>query len=170
MSRIYYGGKFFDYPLRPLNALRNLGVVEAVRCVGSYVWARVRPPKDQHNFEGWVAARFGWRLYRIFFKTYTEKVWGVPATDDPGRLGRAAHQGPVAGRTAMRERAAAPARPDRDHQPHRGVPVPEVRPRHDVGARAAELVADDGVEVRPQRPGHRSRTTTAADGRRRRRR
>jgi protoporphyrinogen oxidase len=47
----------------------------------SYVWARLRPPKDQSNFEGWVAARFGWRLYRIFFKTYTEKVWGVPATE-----------------------------------------------------------------------------------------
>ncbi len=47
----------------------------------SYLWARIRPPKDQSNFEGWVAARFGWRLYRIFFKTYTEKVWGVPATE-----------------------------------------------------------------------------------------
>ena len=47
----------------------------------SYVWARVRPPKDQTNFEGWTTSRFGWRLYRIFFKTYTEKVWGVPATE-----------------------------------------------------------------------------------------
>ncbi len=81
MSRIYYGGKFFDYPLKPVNALRSLGVVEAVRCVASYGWARVRPPKDQSTFEGWVAARFGCRLYRIFFKTYTEKVWGVPATE-----------------------------------------------------------------------------------------
>ncbi|MGE0308592.1 MAG: FAD-dependent oxidoreductase, partial [Acidimicrobiia bacterium] len=79
MSRIYYRGKYFDYPLRAFNALRNLGVVEAVKCVGSYVSVRVRPPKDQSTFEGWTAARFGWRLYRIFFKTYTEKVWGVPA-------------------------------------------------------------------------------------------
>jgi protoporphyrinogen oxidase len=79
MSRIYYDGKFFDYPLKAGNALRNLGVVEAVLCVASYVWARVRPPRDQTNFEGWVTARFGARLYRIFFKTYTEKVWGVPA-------------------------------------------------------------------------------------------
>jgi protoporphyrinogen oxidase len=46
----------------------------------SYAWVKVRPPKDQTTFEGWVAARFGWRLYRIFFKTYTEKVWGMPAT------------------------------------------------------------------------------------------
>ncbi len=81
MSRIFYGGKYYDYPLRAMNALRNLGVVEAVRCVASYAWARVRPPKDQSNFEGWVSARFGRRLYHHFFKTYTEKVWGVPATE-----------------------------------------------------------------------------------------
>src|SRR3954447_692078 len=80
MSRIYYNNKFFDYPLKAGNALSSLGIIEALRCVLSYVWARVRPPKDQSNFEGWVAARFGYRLYRIFFKTYTEKVWGIPAT------------------------------------------------------------------------------------------
>ena len=80
MSRIYYRGKLFDYPLKPVNALRNLGVLEAVRCLASYAWVRLRPPADQSTFEGWVAARFGWRLYRIFFKTYTEKVWGVAAT------------------------------------------------------------------------------------------
>jgi len=81
MSRIYYNNKFFDYPLKAGNALTSLGILEALRCVLSYLWVRVRPPKDQSNFEGWVAARFGWRLYRIFFKTYTEKVWGVPATE-----------------------------------------------------------------------------------------
>ncbi|OZV84584.1 FAD-dependent oxidoreductase [Micromonospora echinospora] len=81
MSRIHYRGRLFDYPLRAGNALGNLGVVEAVRCVGSYVWTRVRPPKDQSHFEGWVSARFGTRLYRMFFKTYTEKVWGMPATE-----------------------------------------------------------------------------------------
>ena len=81
MSRILYRGKLFDYPLKPFNALFGLGVLEAIRCVLSYALVRVRPPKDQSNFEGWVAARFGWRLYGIFFKTYTEKVWGVPATD-----------------------------------------------------------------------------------------
>jgi protoporphyrinogen oxidase len=81
MSRILYAGKLFDYPLKPMNALTNLGVVEAVRSVASYVKAKIRPPRDQSHFEGWVAARFGYRLYRIFFKTYTEKVWGMPATD-----------------------------------------------------------------------------------------
>ena len=78
MSRISYQGKLYDYPLKAGNALKNLGIIEAVRCVLSYVWVRIHPPKDQSNFEGWVAARFGWRLYRIFFKTYTEKLWGIP--------------------------------------------------------------------------------------------
>jgi len=79
MSRIFYGGKFYDYPLKPANALRNLGIIESIRCVLSYLWVRVHPPKDQTTFEGYTAARFGWRLYGIFFKTYTEKVWGVDA-------------------------------------------------------------------------------------------
>ena len=82
-SRIFYDGKYFDYPLRAFNALRNLGPIEAVRCVASYAMARVRPPKDQTNYEGWLVARFGWRLYRTFFKTYTEKVWGVPVASMP---------------------------------------------------------------------------------------
>ena len=81
MSRIFYDGKFYDYPLKAGNALRNLGVFEALLCVLSYVWARIRPPRDQDSLEGWVAARFGWRLYRTFFKTYNEKVWGVPASE-----------------------------------------------------------------------------------------
>jgi protoporphyrinogen oxidase len=81
LSRIMYNGKFFDYPLKPLNALTGLGLVEAIRCLISYVVTQIKPPKDQSNFETWVAARFGWRLYRIFFKTYTEKVWGVPANE-----------------------------------------------------------------------------------------
>lgn len=79
MSRILYRGRLYDYPLRATNALKNLGLVEALKCVGSYLWVRISPPQDQSTFEGWVAARFGWRLYRTFFKTYTEKVWGVPA-------------------------------------------------------------------------------------------
>lgn len=80
MSRIHYRGKFFDYPLRATNALFGLGIWTSFMCVLSYLWVRIRPPRDQSTFEGWVAARFGWRLYRIFFKTYTEKVWGVPAS------------------------------------------------------------------------------------------
>jgi protoporphyrinogen oxidase len=82
-SRIYYQGKFYDYPLVASNALRNLGILEAVRCVLSYVWARIRPPKNQDMYEGWLAARFGWRLYNHFFRTYTEKVWGHPPSEMP---------------------------------------------------------------------------------------
>ena len=80
MSRILYRGTLFDYPLQPMKALRGLGIVEALRCALSFAKVKLLPPKDQSHFEGWVAARFGWRLYSIFFKTYTEKVWGVPAT------------------------------------------------------------------------------------------
>lgn len=80
MSRIFYEGDFYDYPLKAFNALRNLGPIEALRCVASYGWVRLRPPKDTSNFESWTASRFGWRLYRMFFKTYTEKVWGVDAS------------------------------------------------------------------------------------------
>jgi protoporphyrinogen oxidase len=79
-SRILYRGRFYAYPLRPLQALRNLGTAEAIRCALSYVWARLRPPADQSHLEGWVRARFGTRLYRHFFRSYNEKVWGVPAT------------------------------------------------------------------------------------------
>jgi protoporphyrinogen oxidase len=81
MSRIYYQGKFYDYPIRPMNALRNLGVIEATRCVASYLWARVHPPADQTTLEGYIAANYGWRLYRHFFKTYNETVWGVSAAE-----------------------------------------------------------------------------------------
>ena len=81
LSRIYYRGKFYDYPISAMNALRNLGPIEAVRCVASYLWVRVHPPEDKSTLEGFVASRFGWRLYRHFFKTQSEKVWGVPCTE-----------------------------------------------------------------------------------------
>jgi protoporphyrinogen oxidase len=81
LSRIYYRGKFYDYPIVPMNALKNLGPVEAVRCVLSYLWVRIHPPRDKETLEGFVASRFGWRLYRHFFKTQSEKVWGVPCTE-----------------------------------------------------------------------------------------
>jgi protoporphyrinogen oxidase len=81
MSHIYYRGKFIDYPIKPMNALRALGLVEAFRIVGSYIWVRIHPPKNQHMLEGFYAARFGWRLYGHLFKTYNEKVWGIPTAE-----------------------------------------------------------------------------------------
>ncbi len=82
-SRIFYKGKYYDYPVRPFNALKNLGPTEALLCGLSYFRARVFKPKDQTNYEGWLVARFGRRLYHHLFKTYTEKVWGVPVSDMP---------------------------------------------------------------------------------------
>jgi protoporphyrinogen oxidase len=83
LSRIYYDGKYYDYPLKPFNALKNLGLREAFLCLTSYAGARVRPPRDQTTLEGWIAARFGRRLYNHFFKTYNEKLWGVPTSKLP---------------------------------------------------------------------------------------
>jgi len=77
LSRIYYQGKYYDYPIKPLNALRNLGFIEALRCMVSYVWAKVRPPKDQSTLEGYVVADYGRRLYEHFFRTYNIKLWNV---------------------------------------------------------------------------------------------
>ena len=81
LSRIYYREHFFDYPLKALNALTGLGPVEAVRIALSYLQARLFPHREETNFEQWVTNRFGSRLYQIFFKTYTEKVWGLPCME-----------------------------------------------------------------------------------------
>ncbi len=75
-SKIYYGGNFYAYPLKPLEAFSQLGVVESARCVLSFLKARLKPVPSPHSFEDWVVNEFGERLFRIFFKTYTEKVWG----------------------------------------------------------------------------------------------
>lgn len=76
-SRIFYKGKFYSYPLRAFEALRNLGLFESALCVLSYFRSRAFPHRDPKSFHQWVANQFGERLFRIFFKTYTEKVWGM---------------------------------------------------------------------------------------------
>ncbi len=78
LSRIYYKNKFFHYPLQPMNALFGLGIVETVRCVVSYAKAQLFKIKPETSLDAWVTNRFGRRLFEIFFKTYTEKVWGIP--------------------------------------------------------------------------------------------
>ena len=80
-SRIHYAGQFFSYPLRAGETLRKLGVIESIRCVLSYAAARLRPIHPVVSFEEWVINHFGERLYRAFFKTYTEKVWGIPCRE-----------------------------------------------------------------------------------------
>jgi len=81
MSRIYWNGKFLDYPLDGMDVIRKLGPVELTRCLISYLWAAITPKGEEKSLEQWVSNRFGKRLYQHFFKTYTEKVWGVPASE-----------------------------------------------------------------------------------------
>lgn len=80
LSRIYYRGRFFNYPLDLFNVLPNLGLFESLRIVSSYLKARVRPCPQEETFEQWVTNRFGRHLYETFFRTYTEKVWGIPCS------------------------------------------------------------------------------------------
>jgi protoporphyrinogen oxidase len=81
MSRIYYEGKFYSYPLRAFEALWNLGIVRSALCMASFAKAQVFPNKRVKSFEDWTVNQFGWKLYSIFFKTYTEKVWGMPCDE-----------------------------------------------------------------------------------------
>jgi len=81
LSRIHYDGQFFDYPLKATNALLGLGILEAAIVGASYAKARLAPSLPETTFEQWVSNRFGRRLYSIFFKTYTEKVWGMPCSE-----------------------------------------------------------------------------------------
>ena len=81
LSRIHYDGHFFNYPLKLTNALAGLGIVEAALVGLSYAKAMLAPSLPETTFEQWVSNRFGQRLYEIFFKTYTEKVWGMPCTE-----------------------------------------------------------------------------------------
>src|SRR5687767_7754419 len=81
MSRIYWNGKFLDYPLNGTDVIKKLGPVELVRSGLSYLWALIKPKGKEENLEQWVSNRFGWRLYNHFFKGYTEKVWGVPTSE-----------------------------------------------------------------------------------------
>ncbi len=78
LTRIYYNKKFFYYPIKAVNALTNMGVFKAASCMLYYGLEKISPTKDTSTFEGWVTNRFGKKLYQIFFKTYTEKLWGIP--------------------------------------------------------------------------------------------
>ncbi len=81
MSRIYYEGKFYSYPLRAFEALSNLGILRSTACMASYLRYMLFPIKDVKSFEDWTTNQFGHKLYSIFFKTYTEKVWGMPCDE-----------------------------------------------------------------------------------------
>lgn len=81
LSRIYYNSKFFSYPLKPLNALVGLGFWESTWILLSYLKWQIFPYRQEDTFEQWVTNRFGKRLFQTFFKTYTEKVWGIPCSE-----------------------------------------------------------------------------------------
>ena len=81
MSRIYWNKRYLDYPLRGPDVIRKLGPVELTRCMASYLRAAARRDKIDDSFEDWVSNRFGRRLFELFFKSYTEKLWGVPTTE-----------------------------------------------------------------------------------------
>lgn len=81
MSRIFYQGKYYSYPLRAFEALWNLGIWQSSLCMLSYLRWKLFPKKEVKSFEDWTVNQFGERLYRIFFKTYTEKVWGMPCNE-----------------------------------------------------------------------------------------
>jgi protoporphyrinogen oxidase len=77
LSRIYYNGGFFNYPLEIKDTLRQLGLRESAKILLSYAKIKVLPCKQEETLEEWVTNRFGRRLFQTFFKTYTEKVWGI---------------------------------------------------------------------------------------------
>src|ERR1700748_118582 len=81
MSRIYWNNRYLDYPRGGSDVIRKLGPVELARCMASYLAAAARPKGDEDSLEQWVTNRFGRRLFELFFKSYNEKVWGVPASE-----------------------------------------------------------------------------------------
>ena len=138
--RIYYDGKHYSYPLKAFEALSNLGVVESTMCVLSYAYKKAFPNANPENFREWVSNQFGDRLFSIFFKTYTEKVWGMRATRFPPTGPRSASRASTCGapwrmRCAARSASAAGAAAGRHgHQDaDRELPVSAQGPRHDVG-------------------------------------
>jgi protoporphyrinogen oxidase len=81
LTRIYYHGKFFNYPLKPYTAIYQLGFLEGLLCAFSFLKQKFLPTSDQKSFESWVIKRFGKRLFNIFFKSYSEKLWGISCSE-----------------------------------------------------------------------------------------
>jgi len=81
LSRIHYRDNFYNYPLKPLNAIAGMGAVESIKIILDYARYKFFPIREEENFEHWVTNRFGSRLYNIFFRTYTQKVWGIPCKE-----------------------------------------------------------------------------------------
>ena len=148
LSRIYFGERFFNYPLRAEDVVRGLGLIESARCALSYLAARLAPRDGRRStFEDWVVERFGRRLYDAFFRSYTEKVWGIPGSEIQAEWAAQRIQSfcllqALLGVLGLRRGHA--------HDPDRGVHVPEARSRADVGGvRAAGRGAGRAVRAQP---------------------
>ncbi|MEL6105774.1 MAG: FAD-dependent oxidoreductase, partial [Planctomycetota bacterium] len=82
LTRVFFRGRLIDYPIRPMGAIRKLGPLEAARCLVSYLGGKLTPTAaEDQSFEQWVVRRFGRRLFEVFFRSYSEKLWGIPCAD-----------------------------------------------------------------------------------------
>ena len=145
LSRIYYGGKYYSYPLSAFEALRNLGIFTSAACMLSFAYAKLRPIKNAGNFHEWVRNQFGEKLFSIFFKTYTEKVWGMSCDEISADWAAQRIKGLDLGvavfnalKKALLARAQAEGRRAGGQDADRELPVSAQRPRHDVGSGLAE--------------------------------
>jgi protoporphyrinogen oxidase len=143
MSRIYYRSSFFHYPLEARDVIRGLGFWESARCALSYARSRLWPVLPEEDFEAWVTNRFGRRLFENFFRTYTEKVWGMPCREIgaqwaaqriqglslPAAVGNAILPGRSAARTLIRE----------FHYPRRGPGMLWLRMRSEIERMGGEV-------------------------------
>ncbi len=150
-TRIYYDGRFFDYPLRPLSAARTMRPLNALRCLASYARERLwsNSPGDDDSFESWVVRRFGRRLYAMFFKSYSEKLWGLPCDELSAdfaaqRIKKFSLAGALAGAFSKRHAGAHRTLVDRFAYPRRGTGV--------VYEAMAEGVRAAGGEMRLSTP------------------
>jgi len=149
LSRIYYGQRFFDYPLKAWNVVRNLGVTNILLALASYLRAKLFPIRDARSFEDWTVNAFGRRLYRTFFKTYTEKVWGIPCSEISADW--AAQRIKGLSLTSVLRSALLPRRRGPREKAIKTLVDAFRYPRHGPGQmweRAAALVAEKGGEVR----------------------
>ena len=160
LSRIYYNGKLFSYPLKAFEALNNLGYVESALCVLSFLQKQAFPTANPENFHDWVANQFGERLFSIFFKTYTEKVWGMSCDEISADWAAQRIKGLdlwSAMSNALRNSLPRAAAPKKGGQQIKTliefVPVPAQGPRHDVGRGGGQ----DQAARRPHPHGHAAR-------------
>ena len=145
LSRIFYGKKYYAYPLKAFEALMNLGVFTSALCMMSYGWAKITPISPAKTFHQWVRNQFGEKLFSIFFKTYTEKVWGMSCDDISSDWAAQRIKGLSLSARRHRRVEALPGREGqalgrtrpagRGEVPDRKLPLSPQGPWHDVGGR-----------------------------------